>query len=146
MGFISKIDRKVQYVEAEHMEAAGGLLTSAVGLVLVAGIMHFTRSAAANGSLERNSVIGIRTKVTNSSDSAWNAGHRAAGPRILVSSWIGYFFGLLSVVIAFVQLAAGAGNAVSMVIPAAGYAGLVIFLLIAAKKANEAGRKATEEQ
>lgn len=124
------------------MEATGGVFSLVVGLVFMAGIMHLTRNFAINGNLQRNSAIGINTKVTKSSDLAWKAGHQAAGPWLLMASWTGYFAGLLAAIIATVQLATGAVNAAVLAIPITGYVSVIALLLIATKKANEAGSAA----
>lgn len=40
---------------------------------------------AANGSLARNDLAGVRTRITMSSDTAWQIGHRAALRPTIVS-------------------------------------------------------------
>lgn len=43
---------------------------------------------AANGSLARNDLAGVRTRITMSSDAAWRIGHRAALRPTIISGTI----------------------------------------------------------
>lgn len=126
------------------MEAVGALFGAAFGLVQLSIFMAFTRSSFLNGGLERNSLVGIKTKVTKSSDRAWDAGHRAALPWLSVAARVGYTVAALTVVIAVVQLATGAGHDIFLVVPGAGYVACIVILLIGTSRANEAGRNAVE--
>ncbi len=74
---------------------------------------------AADGSLARNSLAGIRTRITMSSEAAWRIGHRAAlRPTIIAGAitvlWCSTSIGLaplrtpLSVIVASVVLLGGA--------------------------------------
>lgn len=50
-------------------------------------VIWLTRRAA-NGSLARNDLAGVRTRITLSSDAAWRAGHRAALRPTIISGTI----------------------------------------------------------
>lgn len=127
------------------LEDVAGLVSAAFGLLALGAVMLYVRNSTASGALGRNDVIGIRTKVTKSSDLAWKVGHRAAGPWLLAATWIGFVGGSLTI-------CAGVAGAVSdvrgpalLVVPAAGFLGVASTGLIAGKKANEAGRSAADE-
>lgn len=57
-----------------------GIVIGAVGLVLAGVVVHVVTRAAARGDLEVNAAIGIRTRLTSSSQPAWRAAHLAALP------------------------------------------------------------------
>jgi hypothetical protein len=63
--------------------------------VLVTGVLVVVSSRAANGRLQRNQWVGIRTRSTMRTDQGWVAGHRAAlrlVPLYLVTTvvvWVG---------------------------------------------------------
>lgn|GEM_PF-2893903 len=74
---------------------------------------------AANGTLARNDLAGVRTRITMSSDVAWQVGHRAAlGPTIIAGIatvlWCSVSTGVeplrtpVSVIVAAVTLLGGA--------------------------------------
>ena len=123
------------------MDPVGGLSLS-VGLVFLSLVIHFVSKAAVSGKLDRNSAIGIRTKATRSSDSAWLAGHRAAGPLLFVTAITGYGAGLTSIVIAVTAMATEGDNPAVMVAPIVGYVAVVTLLITAASVANSSARSA----
>jgi len=74
---------------------------------------------AANGTLTRNDLAGVRTRITMSSDAAWQIGHRAAlRPTVIAGAvtvlWCAVLIGLeplrtpVSVIVAAVVLIGGA--------------------------------------
>ncbi|HXU24240.1 MAG TPA: SdpI family protein [Tepidiformaceae bacterium] len=87
-----------------------------VGIVVV-GWMGLT------GSLPRNGVAGVRTRFTRSSDAAWKATHRAAGPYLI-------FGGVAAIMVTLAFLPFTAAGKVSTGIAAA--AVLVAALLLGA--------------
>jgi hypothetical protein len=72
-----------------------------VSLIFLSLGMHFMRNQTLNGSLTRNSAVGIRTKALQRSEAAWPAGHRAAAPRLFAASIVGYMTGIFSIFIIF---------------------------------------------
>ena len=117
------------------MDPVGGL-SLGVGLVFLSLIIHFVRNEAVSGRLDRNSAIGIRTKATRSSDAAWLAGHRAAGPWLLVTAITGYVAGLTAIVIAVTLMATEGDNLAVMIVPLAGFVAVIALLITAASKAD----------
>ena len=74
---------------------------------------------AANGSLARNDLAGVRTRITMSSDAAWQIGHRAALRSTVIAGavtvlWCSVSIGVeplrtpVSVIVAAVVLVCGA--------------------------------------
>lgn len=122
------------------MEAIGGFVSFALGMLFLAGMIHYTRSAAMRGDLERNVGIGIKTKVTRSSDAAWKAGHLAAGPWLMAAAWTGYLGGSVTAVLAFVQALSETVFPLALVIPGAALVAMVVLLVLGANRANQAGR------
>lgn len=55
---------------------------------------------AANGSLARNDLAGVRTRITMSSDTAWRIGHRAALRPTIISGTITAAWCLTSIALA----------------------------------------------
>lgn len=124
------------------MAAVGGLITAGVGIVFVSGFMHYVKSATENGSLDRNSAVGIRTKVTTASGPAWWEGHRAAGPWLLSGAFTGYFIAFLSLASAVYGMTSGGVGDAFMLIPGIGFLVLVVILVMATIIANKHGSKA----
>ena len=115
-----------------------GAIVAAVGLLCVSGMVHLVRNQTVNGQLGRNSAIGIRTKATQLSESAWSAGHRAAGPWLLATALTGYAGGLTALVLSLALLATDAQSPVALIIALAGYVAVVVLLVVSAGKANTA--------
>lgn len=124
------------------MAAVGGLITAGVGIVFVSGFMHYVKSATENGSLDRNSAVGIRTRITTASDAAWRSGHRAAGPWLLSGAFTGYFITFLSLASAVYGMTSGGVGDAFMLIPGTGFLVLVVILVVAAIIADKHGSKA----
>lgn len=68
---------------------------------------------AANGSLPRNDLAGVRTRVTMSSDEAWRVGHRAALRPTVVAGILTVLWSLASIGLAPLR------NPVSVLVAAA---------------------------
>lgn len=80
-------------------EAVGGVL---LGLTAVAlgPLVHALTTAAAEGRIARNQLVGIRTRRTLSSDAAWTRGHAAAAPWTRRTAWATALVGLVTVALA----------------------------------------------
>lgn len=96
-------------------------LSASVGLILLSVLCLTLPKVAMSGNIQRNSAIGIRTKETKKSDSAWLEGHRKATPILqatgiitlgitailLVSSFFQAFLPVVSGILAYGVLFAG---------------------------------------
>ncbi|WP_017609225.1 SdpI family protein [Nocardiopsis xinjiangensis] len=128
------------------MEDLSGIISAAVGLLFLSGVVHFIKVATKNGTLDKNSAIGIRTKITTSSDVAWEAGHLAAGPWLLGGALTGYFMALLSAALTvFGALSDSLGPAV-LLVPGSGFLAVCVTLIVATRIANKSGAEAEANQ
>ncbi|WP_165358638.1 SdpI family protein [Haloactinopolyspora alba] len=116
-----------------------------MGLLGLAVVLHSVNRAIVGGNLERNAAVGVRTKVTKSSDVAWHAGHLAAAPSLLAAARTGYVAGAATAVAALVPALTGRPYPALLVIPCCATVTLVVLLLIGTRKANEAGRDAADD-
>ncbi|PZE80680.1 hypothetical protein DEI91_13980 [Curtobacterium sp. MCBD17_032] len=91
---------------------------------------------AATGSLPRNSIAGVRTSVTLSSDEAWQVGHRAALRPTIIS-------GIATATWCTVSIAAAPLDTPVAVLVAAGL--LVAGALLSVPAAHRAVRRALPE-
>lgn len=98
---------------------SGSMLFALASEIGAAVLVTWLTWRAANGSLGRNDLAGVRTRVTMSSDSAWQIGHRAAlRPTIIAGAvtvvWCSVSIGVeplrtpVSVIVAAVVLVVGA--------------------------------------
>ncbi|GAB3213524.1 SdpI family protein [Marinactinospora thermotolerans] len=126
------------------MEHLIGIVSLAVGLLTAAGVLLAVARSAAKGELERNPMVGIRTRTTLSSDAAWRAGHRAAAPWLTRAAQTALVAGIVSGVIAVVQAVTGAGGAAVLAVPGAGWILFLLLVVVAVRRADTAGRAATE--
>ena len=110
------------------------LMLPAASLVGLSLLLGWTSHASSSGGLERNSVIGIRTKATMASDEAWRAGHRAAASTVGLAAWTCGLAGLACGVLTIV----GSDLAVAMLV--VGYAGLIGLTIVAAVRAGRGAR------
>ncbi|WP_152471742.1 SdpI family protein [Nocardiopsis gilva] len=124
------------------MEESGALIFAAFGLAAVAGLAHYIRHATANGSLGRNSAIGLRTRITKSSDAAWMEGHREAAPWLTVCAVTGYVISVLTTGVAVVALSMGSVGSAVVILPASGFMAVIVILVIAAIVAGKGGKDA----
>lgn len=108
----------------------------------MSGVVHGMQRSVASGKLTRNGMIGIRTKVTMSSDEAWLAGHLAARRWTRAAVRVGYSAAAVTAVIAIAQLVAGTGSPFLLLVPGAGLVVVVVLLLFGVRDANAAGRAA----
>jgi len=121
------------------MDPVGGLV-SGIGLVFLSGVLHVVTTQASKRSLDRNSAIGIRTKATQLSDSAWLAGHRAARPWIQVTAITGYDAATTAIILSLASMAAKRESPVALIVSLAGYVAVITLLIVATGKANTAAR------
>ncbi|OON81724.1 SdpI family protein [Streptomyces tsukubensis] len=117
-----------------------------VGLITLGVLMHYVKDRVASGSIHRNSVIGIRTKATMSSDNAWSAGHAAAAPMLTVTYLTAYALGSITLAISLVFAVSDVENPAVIVIPLSGIGAVLVLLSVAAAKADAAARTAERTQ
>lgn len=125
------------------VEAIGGFIGLAIGLLSLAAVTHTVRNQTLAGTLGRNHAIGIRTKATMASDAAWWAGHRAAAPWMLAAARTGYTTAAVTTALIAAQLALGETYPLALVVPGGGFTAVLAAALLATRKANRAAR-ATE--
>ncbi|MDF1705848.1 MAG: SdpI family protein [Aeromicrobium sp.] len=110
------------------------LILPAASLVSVALLLGWCAGASRAGTLERNALIGIRTRATMASDAAWAAGHHAAEPALRAAAWACGAAGLVGTVLAIV------GTWLAGVAVGAGYGALLVMLVLATARASRAAR------
>ncbi|MEU5282506.1 SdpI family protein [Streptomyces sp. CA-278952] len=112
--------------------------TFGAGLMVLGAVIHYMKSQVASGSIESNSVMGIRTKATMSSDRAWQAGHVSAAPMLTVTFLTAYVTGAISLALGLAFTLSDTENATVIIVPSAGLVGVLTLLTTAAIKANSA--------
>ncbi|MEG9226142.1 SdpI family protein [Aeromicrobium sp. Sec7.5] len=110
------------------------LVLPAASLVSLGLLLGWTAHASRGDGLERNSLIGIRTRATMASDDAWHAGHRAAAGPLGVAAWSSGATGVTGTVLAI------AGSWLAGPAVAVGYVALVVLLVVATLRAARAAR------
>ncbi|MBZ4319754.1 SdpI family protein [Streptomyces huiliensis] len=108
-------------------------------------MIHYVKSQVASGNIERNSMIGIRTKATMSSDDAWKAGHASASPLLMVAYLTAYSVGAVSLAISLALSLSDAENPAVIIVPLVGIVVVLALLATAAGRANSAARAAGPE-
>lgn len=121
------------------MDPLGGLVAG-IGLLLLSGVIHAVRRAVAGGAVPPNSAIGIRTRATQTSESAWRAGHQAADPWLLAMAMCGYGAALLSLALALVLRLMSRDSPLPLIVAVLGFVVVITALVIAAAKADAAAR------
>lgn len=111
-------------------------LPSSAGLVVIALLCGWTAWAGAHDELPRNDLMGIRTRATKASDSAWYAGHRAAAPLM----WATAVAALMCAVVAVVLAAMAGSDAAIGTVTILGYVLVTVLMLAAAAAASRAAR------
>ncbi|MCP9944031.1 SdpI family protein [Streptomyces somaliensis] len=129
----------VHVVGGQVADPVAGLVFG-LGLMALGVAIHCVKSKVASGSIQRNSAIGIRTKATMSSDSAWQAGHVAAAPMLTATFLTAYAMGVISLALGLMSTLSDAKNTPVMVIPPGGLVTVLALLVVAAIKANSVAR------
>lgn len=122
------------------MDATGSLslLVGVAVLSLVTGILVPQIHA---GDLSRNSLVGMRTKATLSSDEAWEVGHRAS-LRYLVFACIAGIVAIIAALGTFVfaDVSSGAGEITLAAIPIAAFTGQIVAIIAGGVAADRAAK------
>ena len=119
------------------------IVIGSVGLVAAGLAVHFVTRSASRGGIEVNAAIGIRTRLTKSSQQAWEAAHRAALPFTLVACLLALVCAVISVVAVVMANTVGSSRAAPVVVMLAGYAGLLVLMTTATVSGNRAVRSLT---
>ncbi|MCS5478843.1 SdpI family protein [Corynebacterium sp. YIM 101645] len=106
------------------------------GVVLVSVVCTWVARAGARGDLGRNDAVGLRTRDTRASDTAWQAGHAAALPLLNRTIWIA----VATVVLAVVIQAAWGGQW-GILVGLGGMTAEVGVLVLATRAANRAAKE-----
>ncbi len=88
----------------------------ALGTCMVSGVAHYIAVAAKKGDLDRNAALGIRTRATMASDSAWRTGHVAAAPWMLSAAATGYFGAVVTAIAAWMAAVGAARDFTAFVV------------------------------
>lgn len=92
-----------------------------------------------DGTLTRNGNFGLRTRITKSSDNAWNVGHRAAAPLLKVTAACGLAGALLAIIIGFSFRGNDSnGSLITLAVLGAGYIVVIALIVAAARVADRA--------
>lgn len=121
--------------------AAG--LVAASGLVVVALLCSFMARLIRLRQLEPNGVIGLRTRATRSSRRAWDAGHDAARPLMLVTAITAATTAALLVTAGAMSNADLAADAVPTWLVLTGYTVVLVLLVAAGVVADRAAKAAS---
>ena len=118
---------------------------ASAGFLLVAGVaLFFIGKACKNGSIARNNTIGIRTRYTLASDEAWRAGHVAGGRNMKIAGFgtlVGAVLAVLSGLLVFLGFSENVTNSVIAALIIASAIWSVVWVLLAASKANRAAKE-----
>lgn len=117
-------------------------LSPLTGVLLIIAVTQAMCSAIERGNLPRQSLVGLRTTATQSSDQAWEAGHLAALPALRASVKSAYIMLALAALSAIFFLTAGTNLTPEyLLIPTMG--GLIVpavVMVYAARVADQAAR------
>lgn len=117
-----------------------GIIIGSVGLVSAGLAVYFVTRSASRGAIDVNSAIGIRTRLTKSSQEAWEVAHRAALPYTLVACLLTLVCTAISVTALVLVYTAGSSEIAPIVVMLAGYVGLLVVMTLATISGNKAVR------
>jgi len=121
-----------------------GVVFGAVGLVMAGLVAYWVTRAAGSGDIEVNAAIGIRTRLTTSSQQAWEAAHRAALPFTMAACVLAFTVAVLSTVAAVLAETAGGSRAGPGVVVVGGYVGFLVVMMLATRAGNAAVRSLSQ--
>ena len=115
-----------------HRKGAGPLILFVFFLIdalLISLLTMWMVKAISNGSLERNQMVGIRTKATLASDGAWDVAHKAAIPYMNAVAIIGFAGATLALLSLLMRPADGSLTGIHYAIPTVALALQVVILI-----------------
>ncbi|MGL5830332.1 MAG: SdpI family protein [Angustibacter sp.] len=112
-----------------------------MGTISVSIISHLISKQVISGTLEPNSVIGIRTKHTQSSAEAWARSHRRVGPWLRTAAITGYFGAALSALLILVGRNSRSWEVVAFCSAIATFAVTNLIIMSAGVTANRLAKK-----
>ena len=118
----------------------GAVISAVWGLVVLAGLLVVMARAVHSGGLERNGLMGVRTKATMHCDECWRLAHRAAEPGLRRAGWVAAVAAVVCVVLAVVSSGRSWGEAATVTAFGVSYVAVVGVLLHAAVVAGRAAR------
>ncbi len=68
------------------------MLFSVLSMIVVGALLFVMARQGRQGTIARNGSFGIRLPSISASDESWEAGHRAAAPRIFAASLLSFAF------------------------------------------------------
>lgn len=129
------------------------IAAAVTGVILLGSglLMLWLARRSAAGRLRRQTVAGIRTTLTLSSDVAWYPAQRAAAPRAAVAGWGSAAGGLALLAVGAVVLAAGessvdAALAVYVVLTFGTALWLLVWVIASIGPAHRAAREAVRHE
>ncbi|WP_035754421.1 SdpI family protein [Pseudoglutamicibacter albus] len=100
-----------------------------IDALLISLLAVWMARATSKGSLERNQLIGIRTKATLASDGAWDVAHKAAIPYMNAAAIIGFAGAALALLSLLMRPADGSLTGIHYAIPTVALALQVVILI-----------------
>lgn len=106
------------------------------GLAILALTASILAPRSADGRLKRNTMVGLRTRHTLSSDEAWLAAHHHAAPMLRVTAWTGWILLVIAAVFSLLKIFPAA-----FVVATAGFIACLALLLVAGFRANNVAKQ-----
>ena len=106
------------------------------GLLILTVTASILAPMTAADKLGRNTMVGIKTRHTLSSDEAWLAAHRHAAPTLRIAAWAGWILLAIAAALCFMQ-----NFPLALSVTSAGFIIALALLLIAGFRANQVAKQ-----